>query len=335
MCLLRKYIHNFIKENFKSSNSYETSKRAAPEDDPLEGALSPKFHFPPKLESLSSHSAEPAIPNSDLSFNPISEGFLIGGPESFRDMASNLQGRIKNAASTFAYDNQALIAEMRRAIGLMKEIAVNLEKENQSDMVKQLEDAVIGLLTNCEDCAHYSSAVQSVGDSYQPGEELTDFKKLFETEVSKIKANSASDPKKNPLIRQFKEAVWNVHHAGQLMPGEEQEDIVMTSTQCNILNVKCPITGKPVTELVDPVRSVECKHIYEKQAIMHYLRSKQARARCPMAGCPRMLQADKVKCDPMLLVDIDEVRKMNKETATTQRIEDITMPDVEEGYGSN
>lgn len=38
------------------------------------------------------------------------------------------------------------------------------------------------------------------------------------------------------------------------MPGEEQEDIVMTSTQCNLLNVTCPLSGKPVTELAEPVR---------------------------------------------------------------------------------
>lgn len=38
------------------------------------------------------------------------------------------------------------------------------------------------------------------------------------------------------------------------MPGDEQEDIVMTSTQCNLLNVTCPLSGKPVIELVEPVR---------------------------------------------------------------------------------
>lgn len=38
------------------------------------------------------------------------------------------------------------------------------------------------------------------------------------------------------------------------MPGDEQEDIVMTSTQCNLLNVTCPLSGKPVTELAEPVR---------------------------------------------------------------------------------
>lgn len=46
----------------------------------------------------------------------------------------------------------------------------------------------------------------------------------------------------------------NVHHSGQPMPGEEQEDIVMTSTQCNVRNINCPVSGKPITELQDPVR---------------------------------------------------------------------------------
>jgi len=45
------------------------------------------------------------------------------------------------------------------------------------------------------------------------------------------------------------------------MPGEEQEDIVMTSTQMSILNVTCPLTGKPVIELVDPVRGYEYNFI--------------------------------------------------------------------------
>lgn len=38
------------------------------------------------------------------------------------------------------------------------------------------------------------------------------------------------------------------------MPGDDEEDIVMTSTQCPLLNMTCPLSGKPVTELADPVR---------------------------------------------------------------------------------
>ncbi|KAK9269728.1 hypothetical protein L1049_001506 [Liquidambar formosana] len=128
----------------------------------------------------------------------------------------------------------------------------------------------------------------------------------------------------------YREAIWNVHHAGQPMPGEEQEDIVMTSTQCNVLNITCPLSGKPLTELADPVRSVECKHIYEKKAILHYIRSKNARAQCPMAGCPKILQVDKVVCDPLLCIEIDEMRSMSKQYIRPEVIEDFTELDEEE-----
>lgn len=49
------------------------------------------------------------------------------------------------------------------------------------------------------------------------------------------------------------------------MAGEEQEDVVMTSTQCNLLNVTCPLSGKPVTELAEPVRRyIATKYILMK-----------------------------------------------------------------------
>ncbi|PSS15983.1 E3 SUMO-protein like [Actinidia chinensis var. chinensis] len=117
-------------------------------------------------------------------------------------------------------------------------------------------------------------------------------------------------------------ASWNVHHAGQPLPGEEQEDLVMTSTQSNLLNINCPLTGKPITELATPVRSVDCKHIYEKDAIMPYIRSKNPHSQCPVAGCPKILVAERVVCDPLLLVEIDEMRY--KQSARTDVVEDFT-----------
>nr|XP_008386216.2 E3 SUMO-protein ligase MMS21 isoform X3 [Malus domestica] len=149
----------------------------------------------------------------------------------------------------------------------MKEIAVDFERAKQFEMVKELENAVVELVDTYEDCSHFSSAIESVGVIYQPGPELTDFDKLFKNEVAQLKANSSSVPQNHPLMRQFREGVWKVHHAGEPMPGEEQEDIIMTSNQSTILNVTCPLSGKPVIELEHPVRSIICKHVYDKGAI--------------------------------------------------------------------
>lgn len=46
------------------------------------------------------------------------------------------------------------------------------------------------------------------------------------------------------------------------------------------------------------------------------------------AGCPKKLLAEKVKCDPLLLVEIEELRvSMSRQTPPTDIIEDFTNQD--------
>ncbi|CAL9056303.1 unnamed protein product [Musa banksii] len=239
---------------------------------------------------------------------------------------SSTAARISATAATLSSDNQHVIAEIRKALSMMRSIAVDLEKQEQSDKVKELEAAVLELLDTYDDCTHFSEAIQTIGGNYQPSEQLTDFNKLLEDEIAKSKAVSPSVPENNPFYRQFKEAIWNVHHAGQPMPGEEQEDIIMTSTQNNLLNITCPLTGKPLTELQDPVRCMDCKHIYEKDPILHYIRTKKPHPQCPVAGCPRILQLGRVICDALLPIEIDEMRSV-KGVADATAVEDFTEVD--------
>ncbi|CAL5405901.1 unnamed protein product [Camellia sinensis] len=294
-------------------------------------------------------------------------------------------GRISSTATTLFSDNQYLIAEIRKVMITMKEVAVDLERDTESQMVKELEDGLLQLLVASEDCANFSSALQSVGHVYQPGEELTDFKKLFDDEITKSKANSSSIPPNHPLLRQFREAIWqlviwfsssslvscctctnpflddlakldkfhmvienreNVHHAGQPMPGEEQEDLVMTSTQFNLLNIKCPLTGKPITELEEPVRSyirsknIQCpvagiwSNFLEELQISGELKkviAKIWRYKYDLhSGCPRILQAARVACDPLLLVEIEEMRSSTKHSVRPDMVEDFTELDEED-----
>ncbi|KAG6490094.1 hypothetical protein ZIOFF_051376 [Zingiber officinale] len=106
----------------------------------------------------------------------------------------------------------------------------------------------------------------------------------------KVKARLESQTLKSLLVSDDldyvigKNELKNVHHAGQPMPGEEQEDIVITSTQNNLLNMKCPLTGKPVTELQNLVRWMDCKHIYEKEPVIHYISTKKPHPQCPVAA---------------------------------------------------
>ncbi|GAB2284479.1 hypothetical protein Dimus_018931 [Dionaea muscipula] len=248
----------------------------------------------------------------------------MASTSTFPGAGDGLIGQVKNAARTISSDNRSLLLDFRKAVGMMKEIAVELEKQNQTDMVKEVENTVTELLDEYENCVDFSSLIQSIEANYQPGPELTNFKKLFDEELAKIKGSRSSNPQSQQLLRQFREAVWNVHHAGQPMPGEEQADIVMTSTQGNILNITCPLTGKPVTQLAEPVRSLTCKHIYEKSAIMNYIRRKTSPCICPSSGCPKVLQSDRVVSDHLLLVEIEELRSSAVEAAVAEVIEDFT-----------
>uniref|UniRef100_A0A0D3GAU1 SP-RING-type domain-containing protein n=1 Tax=Oryza barthii TaxID=65489 RepID=A0A0D3GAU1_9ORYZ len=193
--------------------------------------------------------------------------------------------------------------------------------------VKQLEAAALELVASCEDCTCYADAIRKVPGAYQPSNQvrtlMTDFEKLIEAEVNKVKGNSSTSVENHLLIRQFREAVWNVHHAGQPMPGDEQEDVLMTSTQTSILNVTCPLTGKPVIQLTEPVRCADCRHIYEKVPIFHYMRN-QKPPKCPIAGCPRVLQVGRVTCDSLLQVEIDELRSSGPSAPDAENIEDLT-----------
>ncbi|KAI4388279.1 hypothetical protein MLD38_000621 [Melastoma candidum] len=246
-------------------------------------------------------------------------------------VASGLTGRIRNATATLHDDNQSLATEILKAFGMLKSVAVALEKENQHEKVKELENAVIELLETYEDCMSFSKAIKSVEKKYEPGPELTDFSKLFGSEISKVKAKSAPITKHHPLIRQFMEAIWNVHHEGQPLPGDEQEEIVMTNTQGNLLNVTCPLSGKPVIALTAPVRSVQCQHIYEREAVLQYVRSGKGKAKCPISGCPKVVTAEKVECDPLLLYEIDLLRSAaSKQTRGTGIVEDYTEYSAEE-----
>ncbi|XP_062180412.1 E3 SUMO-protein ligase MMS21 [Phragmites australis] len=243
---------------------------------------------------------------------------------------SSVASKLSRAADVFSSDAQTLVVEMRKALGTMKSLAVDYERDGKSGQVQKLEEMVLDMVASYEDCVALTEAVRAVPESYQPSDQPTDFKRLIETEVNKIKEGSSAAGQDHPLVRQFRESVWNVHHAGQPMPGEEQEDIVMTSTQMSILNITCPLTGKPVIELPNPVRCVDCRHIYEKDPIMHYIRNKKP-PKCPIAGCPRVLQIGKVVCDPLLRVEIEELRSSEPSAANATNIEDFTdLPDDDE-----
>uniref|UniRef100_A0A1S4AS46 Homeobox-leucine zipper protein n=1 Tax=Nicotiana tabacum TaxID=4097 RepID=A0A1S4AS46_TOBAC len=52
--------------------------------------------------------------------------------------------------------------EIRKAVTMMKDIAVDLERDERTEMVKDLEAGVIQLLGASDECMHLSEAIQSI-----------------------------------------------------------------------------------------------------------------------------------------------------------------------------
>ncbi|KAF0927218.1 hypothetical protein E2562_031016 [Oryza meyeriana var. granulata] len=97
---------------------------------------------------------------------------------------SSVVNKLANAAERESSEAQALIA------------------------VKKLEEAALELIASYEDCACYVEAIREVPRAYRPSNQRTNFEKLIEAEINKVKGASSTSVENHPLIRQFREAVW-------------------------------------------------------------------------------------------------------------------------------
>eukprot|EP00850_Spirogloea_muscicola_P011550 SM000072S21184 [mRNA] locus=s72:187573:189238:- [translate_table: standard] len=190
--------------------------------------------------------------------------------------------------------------------------------------VEELEQATLELIAKFTELKHHAAALQRLSETYQYKSSVrTDFSAALREEVRRQASATAEVPKDHPHFRGFKSAVWvwlkrhcwkpiptpNVHHAGRPMPGQEDEDIVMTNAEDGLLNLKCPLTGRHVAELEDPVR----RHIYDKAAVLEHvrvLRRQHKQLACPVAGCSNSmgLTPESLKCSTALLLELQELR---------------------------
>ncbi|MQL70661.1 hypothetical protein Taro_002972, partial [Colocasia esculenta] len=74
-------------------------------------------------------------------------------------------------AATISSDYHSLIAEIRKTVGMINSVAVNLERDKKFDEVKELDHAVLEIIKASDECSYFSSAIQSVAGGYQLGEQ--------------------------------------------------------------------------------------------------------------------------------------------------------------------
>ncbi|KAG6493967.1 hypothetical protein ZIOFF_048973 [Zingiber officinale] len=68
---------------------------------------------------------------------------------------------------------------------------------------------------------------------------------------------------------------------------------------------------------------MDCKHIYEMEPVIHYIRTKKPHHRCSVAGCLKILQVGRVVCDALLTIEIDEMRLASATNIKSTMVEDF------------
>lgn len=133
----------------------------------------------------------------------------------------------------------------------------------------------------------------------------TDFGKMMEKKMKEYKRNNSHDPKRHESVLDIKQAVWEIHHPNEPFPGTHDarnEEVVIAMTQSERIarNKTCPISGKSIFDLKDPVRD---KHgyVYEKEYIMQMFQRGTSAIECPVAGTTHQIKKADLKTAKELL----------------------------------
>lgn len=105
---------------------------------------------------------------------------------------------------------------------------------------------------------------------------------------------------------------------------DSDEDLVVAR---ETISLKCPLSLVTMTE---PYKSDVCKHVFERTAIMEYLRS--GPQKCPQTGCDKVLVKTQMSEDNIMrrrIIRAQKTQQRRNEAADTSDIEGDGVEDVE------
>jgi len=152
----------------------------------------------------------------------------------------------------------------------------------------------------------------------------TNWQQLIERMMKEYDTAAGQESAKKEIktkLDEFRRKIWEINHHGEMMPGDENEEIVVVGSQEEIK--ECPITGQPLEE---PVKNRECGHTYSRMGIEHLIKSasKTRRAaagnsvKCPVSGCSKLVNMDSLETNVALLV-MQERSKHDKKKPPSKR----------------
>lgn len=102
--------------------------------------------------------------------------------------------------------------------------------------------------------------------------------------------------------------VFSDHH-GKGGRGEDEDEVEFKGGDVTA-GLICPLTGKLPKQ---PIVSRICHHVYEKDAILRYIRStsvgRERKASCPLQGCNAVFREEDLYIDQEVIRQIEEARR--------------------------
>ncbi|KAL3686820.1 hypothetical protein R1sor_013129 [Riccia sorocarpa] len=91
--------------------------------------------------------------------------------------------------------------------------------------------------------------------------------------------------------------------------------VSITESKYAAINTRCPLSGKLVTELEDPVRSVKCHHVYSQAYAKAYINQSMGISECAVSGCSEFLmESDLISAKTF----IDSIQNLRENDVVSQ-----------------
>ncbi|KAG4218539.1 hypothetical protein PC116_g32981, partial [Phytophthora cactorum] len=97
---------------------------------------------------------------------------------------------------------------------------------------------------------------------------------------------------------------WFSQNGGEDEGDDDDDDLIVAEEH---LGIYCPLS---MVVMKDPYTSTKCKHTFEKDSIVQFLRAQHGRARCPQTGCNKEVTISDFHPDPVML------RKIKRQLAS-------------------
>ena len=156
------------------------------------------------------------------------------------------------------------------------QLAEDFERKKESDKVSKLENSVKEMVEKLLLLKHQLDALENIQKAQ--GGKFQDLLRKHQVPVEE------DDYRTHQKFLEFKQRVWAIHHPNQPLPDDEDTEVFAMPAAESFI---CPLTKK---EFVHPVKCSNCPHVFERDAILNWIKTKRHGPRgtpvlCPQAGC--------------------------------------------------